>query len=165
MSDTIRASVDAILIENGVSFRAACMGETTRDNWQCDEWRITFSLGKESEIFQYFTGLGHRVETPEYQRAMYGLEKASPRCIARVAAEKLKKPKAPYAADVIHTLALDAQFANGTFEDFCGDLGYDTDSRKALENYLQCQRDGERFRRVAGAVAFNALVMLFKTID
>lgn len=157
MSDTIRASVDAILVENGVSFLASCMGETTRDNWQCDEWRITFSRGKESETFQYFTGLGHREETGEYKLTMAHLKNASPHCIARVEAEKLKKPKAPHAAGVIHSLALDAQMANGTFEEFCGDLGYDTDSRKALENYLQYQKDGERFRRIVGTVAFSAL--------
>jgi hypothetical protein len=157
MSDTIRSSVDAILAENGVSFLASCMGETTRDNWQCDEWRVTFSRGKESETFQYFTGLGHRVETEAYRLAMIDLKNANPRCLARVEAEKLKKPKAPHAADVIYSLALDGQFANGTFEDFCDNLGYDTDSRKALEGYLQCQKDGERFRRIVGTAAFNAL--------
>ncbi len=157
MSDTIRASVDAILAENGVSFLASCMGETTRDNWHCDEWRITFSRGKESETFQYFTGIGHREETKEYKLTMARLKNTSPRCIARVEAEKLKKPKAPHATDVIYSLALDAQMSNGTFEDFCDNLGYDTDSRKALETYLQCQKDGERFRRIVGTVAFNAL--------
>lgn len=156
MSDTIRASVDTILAESVVSFLASYVGETTRDNWQCDEWRVTFSHCQESETFQYFTGLGHRVKTEAYKLAMIGLKNANPLCIARVAAEKLKKPKAPHAADVIHSLALDAQMANGTFEDFCGNLGYDPDSRRALGTYLQCQKDGERFRRIVGTVAFNA---------
>ncbi len=37
------------------------------------------------------------------------------------------------------------------FEDWCADYGYDTDSRKALELYEQCQRIGKQVHRLLGS--------------
>ena len=34
------------------------------------------------------------------------------------------------------------------FEQFCGDFGYDTDSRKALKTYLAVQQEAADFRRL-----------------
>jgi hypothetical protein len=31
-------------------------------------------------------------------------------------------------------------YVSETFEDWCGDFGYDTDSRKALDTFLKCQK-------------------------
>lgn len=36
----------------------------------------------------------------------------------------------------------------GTFEQFCGDFGYDTDSRKALQTYFAVQQEAADFRRL-----------------
>lgn len=57
----------------------------------------------------------------------------------------IKKPKY---RDVIYSLALDAQCGSDTFEDFCSNLGYDTDSRKALETYLECQTAVQKLRKL-----------------
>lgn len=38
----------------------------------------------------------------------------------------------------------------GTFEGWCGDFGYGTDSRKALETYLACQKHYGDFLRLCG---------------
>lgn len=38
-----------------------------------------------------------------------------------------------------------------TFEDHCAELGYDTDSRKALEGYLVCQEIDGKLRRLFGS--------------
>ena len=37
---------------------------------------------------------------------------------------------------------------NETFEDFCDEFGYDTDSRTALEIYLECQKQSQNLRRI-----------------
>lgn len=49
-------------------------------------------------------------------------------------------------AGVCYSLLQDGRCAEGSFEDFCADCGYDTDSRKALETYLACQKNGADFR-------------------
>lgn len=46
----------------------------------------------------------------------------------------------PTAADVLDSLALDASCAQGTFEDFCSEFGYDTDSRKVERLFKACQK-------------------------
>lgn len=49
----------------------------------------------------------------------------------------------PTAADVLYCMLSDAQsVADRTFEEWAGDMGWDSDSRKAERAYLACQ--GER---------------------
>jgi hypothetical protein len=55
--------------------------------------------------------------------------------------------KCPTAADVLACLTSDARVAEQTFEEFCGDFGYDTDSRKAEATYKACCRIAPRVRR------------------
>lgn len=43
----------------------------------------------------------------------------------------------PTAEEVLHSLVVDAQTADESFEDWCASLGYDSDSRKALVMYEQ----------------------------
>lgn len=58
---------------------------------------------------------------------------------------------APKIEQVLHSLILDASCGNDTFEDFCANCGYDTDSRKALDAYMACQKIGSDLRRVLGS--------------
>jgi len=53
-------------------------------------------------------------------------------------------------ADVVSSLLMDAQAGEESFEDFCGNFGYDVDSRKAERIYHACQRAGRKVRRVFG---------------
>lgn len=50
----------------------------------------------------------------------------------------------PY--DVLACLSSDIS-SDGTFEDFCLNFGYDTDSRSALDLYLKCQELSSKLRR------------------
>lgn len=65
--------------------------------------------------------------------------------------QKNYRPKPPELADVVSCLVSDAQAMYEPFESWCGDLGYDTDSRKALNTYLECQTLGAKFLRVLRA--------------
>jgi hypothetical protein len=58
--------------------------------------------------------------------------------------------KPPQVADVIYSLVMDSPAADTTFEDWCSEFGYDTDSRKALETYLLCQENGVKIRKLLG---------------
>lgn len=56
----------------------------------------------------------------------------------------------PTAESVLKCLLCDCQLAQDSFEDFCANLGYDTDSRKAFRVYQACKRENKRLRRLLG---------------
>ena len=66
----------------------------------------------------------------------------------------------PEVADVLDCLASDsASFENArSFEDWCSDYGYDTDSRKAERTYRAIQRQAGKLQRVLGEDAYQALL-------
>jgi hypothetical protein len=47
-------------------------------------------------------------------------------------------PSRPKARDVLECLLSDASGADQSFEDWCGDYGYDTDSRRAYAQWNAC---------------------------
>ena len=68
----------------------------------------------------------------------------------------IKSP--PTVADILNALRSDAECASGTFRDFCDDLGYDEDSRKALAIYHECQKIADNLRRLLGHEFYAALM-------
>lgn len=106
--------------------------------WAHFAWRVTLKLGERSHETAYKTGIGHvNKKCPGHYSENAWLSNP-------------KTPKIPSAADVLASLLSDAQCAEGTFENFCSNLGYDTDSRKALDTYLACQATGTEMRRFLG---------------
>ena len=72
---------------------------------------------------------------------------------ASVAAKLAEFQKvAPKLADVVHSLISDgsAYFDGQSFEEWAGDCGYDTDSRKAEETYRTCDAIGRALVRGLG---------------
>lgn len=57
--------------------------------------------------------------------------------------DKFGRPTAPNCADVVHSIYVDSSACHESFDDWCSNFGYDTDSRKALETYLACQESGK----------------------
>lgn len=55
----------------------------------------------------------------------------------------------PELADVLDCLVSDASSVRNSrgFEDWCADLGYDTDSRKAEKTYKTCERQADKLER------------------
>ena len=117
--------VDEYLAAQGVTFSARLLGETKRDSWTCDEWRVSFQRvyldsrlpvrDKAPIETAYYTGTGHRAKEIKQWR-----------------------PVAPTAGSVLYSLLLDASGADENFYDWCANYGYDTDSRKALATYEAC---------------------------
>lgn len=70
--------------------------------------------------------------------------------------------KAPNAAEVLDCLASDASGATGSFEDWCSDYGYDTDSRKAEKTYKIIQRQSGKLRAFLGS-DFTFENLLYRT--
>jgi hypothetical protein len=158
-TNEIKQAVEAYLAKHGVTFSAVCLGERTRDGWKCDAWRVAFQKGDGRELledFDYFTGTGHR-RAPAWGPGpgMFGIYDGTakpPRAgtLLYESWQRLAKPVAPHAADVLHSLALDSSAATQTFADWCSDFGYDTDSRKALATYETCQQAADKLTRVFG---------------
>jgi hypothetical protein len=60
--------------------------------------------------------------------------------------------KEPTPKDVLECLFLDASSVENSrsFEDWCSDLGYETDSRKAESTYIVCGRQASKLHRLLG---------------
>ncbi len=76
--------------------------------------------------FDYFTGLGW------VEKTKMGFNKR----------------KAPSEKNIIECLYMDAECSQDSFQDFCDNLGYDFDSRKALDIYLKCQEIATKIRKL-----------------
>lgn len=157
---TTQQTIDAILQAAGVTVTCTATGVTSRDGWELDEWRFTLSNSAGLRInFEYFTGVGHR-EKPNAdtrRRAAFGFQglteadKKGQTCYGRrylAAVEKLRKPVTPHVAGLLYSLQSDTQACEQSFDEWCGDFGYDNDSIKAHDTYRACQRNGDQYRRL-----------------
>jgi hypothetical protein len=77
-----------------------------------------------------------------------------------VAWEQDTMPEPPSLIEVLDCLAMDANGIENasSFEDWCGEYGYDTDSRKAEKTYRICARQVEKLRAMLGREAYEELL-------
>lgn len=61
--------------------------------------------------------------------------------------DNFNQPKRPPLKDLVHSLLSEESACDQAFHHWCGDYGYETDSRKALETYLACQANGLKLRQ------------------
>jgi hypothetical protein len=59
----------------------------------------------------------------------------------------------PTLPDVLNCLAMDASALQSSFEEWCGEYGYDVDSRKAEKIFRICRRQGQSLLRILGGQA------------
>ena len=65
----------------------------------------------------------------------------------------------PTVEEVLDCLAMDSQGVSGnSFEDWCDEYGYDTDSRKAHRTYRICDRQAEKLKALLGDSAYETLL-------
>lgn len=133
--------IAALLSAWNIQFSARLIGETIKDNnWKCDEWRVKIGAMET----HYYTGTGHRKP-----------KKGAFRTTARkgtVAYANWKRanlqPVAPCAADILYSLIMDSEAAGMSFDEWCENCGFDSDSRKAFNTYEQCCSIGKDLRKV-----------------
>lgn len=128
--NTARNQIDAMLDARKIKFSAQLVGPTKRDNWECDAWRVSFG----NFSTDYYTGTGRR-------KLPNGFKKDNPLGIK-------PKPVAPCAADVLYSLMIDAEACDQSYQDWCDNFGYDSDSIKALNTYRACEEIGRNLRKV-----------------
>ena len=114
-----------------------------------DTYRITLKRGDRSMSFDYGASLNDSQARSESD-GPYWRKRANDR--ARSDRLMYKGPnlraKSPTMYDIVCCVCKDDP---ESFEDWCANFGYDTDSRKALDTYLACQKQAEDFRRLCGA--------------
>ena len=138
-------AVDAIIADSGIGYNVRYIGECTTDSWKYDKWAVTFiGKGGNKQEFEYRTGIMHRQCVAP--RSLGWSNYSSVQRLRWV--EENRRPVLPFAGAVLYCLLLDMSCANDTFEEWCSNLGYDTDSRKALQTYLSCQENGTKLRKV-----------------
>ena len=114
------------------------LGKTKRDSWECYAWEFNLN----GQVIEYFTGLGHATESKN-------LVGTKPKTLTKkTIKDGTTYIHVPKLKDVLYSLATDYSCAQDTFEDFCANMDYDTDSRKALETYLKCQESGHKLRKI-----------------
>jgi hypothetical protein len=146
-----------------------------KDGWPC----ISYTVAVKGESFTYSLGIGHvkwpkenerfyQFVTPkmpsgdhwdnvvqltrkhatikEEYKARFALDQAT------AAAWLAKRQKVqPHPAEVLANAASDGEGAEDSFENWCQDFGYDSDSMKARATYDACTENGKKARRVLGA--------------
>lgn len=147
MTTEIKNAVETILSREQVTFSVSLVGPQVRDKWECDAWRFTLASKAHTYAGDYYTGTGLRKLTKQAER----MNTSAGRAVVPPA------PCAPVEADVLHSLLLDADAADMSFNDWCADLGYDNDSLKALSTYQACCKEGEELRKVFKREALDDL--------
>lgn len=125
-----------------MSFKVFFQGIQKDAGWEHFAW--TIHLG--SETFTYRTGMGHCY----YPRGVMGLKphNATRKTVRVEHNSGTLFAHVPRLRDILYCLALDSQSGLETFQDFCDNFGYSTDSRHALSVYESCQTAYIKMRRV-----------------
>lgn len=66
--------------------------------------------------------------------------------------------KQPDVEEVMNALVSDFVDDSASFEDWCAEIGYDTDSRKAERTFKACQKETKNLRRFLGDDRLNELL-------
>lgn len=137
-----------------VGFDAANCGASTDDGWKHYLWRVTITVDGRTLTTDYRMGEG----LVDYRPLTAGNAATRRNRGEDVrfnhfgpGQDALATPRKPTAQDVLGSLALDANCGDQSFHDFCGDLGYDEDSRKAYATYEACRDQMYELRRLFGA--------------
>lgn len=145
--------------EMGITCKAKHVRLVTRkpdgspEEWQCDEWQVTIAYQGKSLTTTYRTGLGHRKMFRHVERSGSRYWDRQRQCYYRDAVDAAEsgasKPgDPPTVADVLYCLMSEANAVHMTFEEWCSDFGYDSDSRKAERVFHESVRLGREVYRV-----------------
>jgi hypothetical protein len=161
------------LAELGFALESTEATGIVKEDWPCLAYTVTLSYqGRGILTTAYHLGTGHvsrediarvsdNYSTPARYAAYYVTVLRKPYAkfvdqngwVAAVAYAANRRNVKPHLADVLHSLCVDSTpyFAHSTFEDWAGEYGYDTDSRKALATYEQCIDTGRKLARALPA--------------
>lgn len=131
-------------------------------------WKVTLKKnGKDIVTTDYMTGCGH---APSYKQ---GKQDYDSREIIRAECETgfknrikwtngpvmqdKKSPILPKIEDVVYSLVMDSDVLEYDFPDWCANLGFEEDSRKAEQIYNDCMHIALKLNRSLGTDGLNTL--------
>lgn len=134
-------------------------------DWAHDLWSVEIYYKENKYRAEYRTGIGHRKPLRGLKRDLkarwnsdyHGQYNLTDKQAAKV---NLLVKQEPKLADVMSCLLTASSNCDETFEDWCFGLGYDTDSRKALDMYLKCQETRSALIKMFGRELFGKLSVL-----
>lgn len=140
-----------------IEFKAEPQGKhSDDDNWEHYLWRVTLTFNGKSFSTDYRMGTG-LVDLKPVSLNRHAADQRAKRMGGEVRRNALGPgkdaiaiPRAPTLLDVLGSLSLDCRLGDQLFEDFCDDLGYDRDSRKAEASWRQCQTMHYELRNLFG---------------
>lgn len=141
-----RAVVEDLLKMNSVTYETRYINKVKRDSWNCDQWEVNFKFGKNTERFDYYTGLGHRQKVQGHLAYSYPQGKPTP----------------PKIADVLHSLILDSSAVNICFDYWCVDFGYSNDSMQAFKTYQACCENAKKLSKILNRATLDKLEELLQ---
>lgn len=162
--------IDAAIAELGLTleykFVPFSMSRNKHEKHKSLNWLVTVSNGRQAFIIDYSAGEAH---CPAYSRPLkvntaydkrMKQETIAAECergmpmqntVMGYLPRKGSKPLVPKAADVIHSLVLDASVLDEpSFEAWADNLGYDKDSRSAEATYRACLDTALKLRAMIG---------------
>lgn len=121
--ETDTVTIDQFIKDNNISLDVIRHHENPSmpESRDMDHWKVTLKRGRKRMTLYFSKGYGHHGEQPETD-------------------------------EVLDCLASDAAGIEnaGSLEDWCGEYGYDADSRTAERIYKTCQHQAGRLRRFLG---------------
>jgi len=131
----IEATCSKLLKEVGVTFRVMYIRYNPNAEWGHDEWEVTLCKQGEGHKFPFHTGTGLR---------------------------RRGKPVKPSVACVLHSLLLDGAAMNQSFDDWCDEYGYNSDSIKDFNTYRKCVHTGRALRKIFSQVVWDELSLILQ---
>ena len=135
--------------------------------WQHIAWNATLTTPRGSFQTPYKQGIGHiPKEWGIDARSLAGSEalnrilRTGRRHIIGPSGDALKTAgvlPTPEPLDLLSSLCSDAGAIDETFDNWCANYGYDSDSRKAEATYNACREIGLNMIRIMGAALFEEL--------
>ncbi len=109
------------------------------------KFQVTITKHTTSIKFDYTAGCGHRTHPRTGRRPKFG-----GLTLHDVADNKTTVPDNPTLEDSLQCLVMDANCVRHgqDFEEFCGDYGYDTDSRKAERVFKGCTESWRKLSKL-----------------
>ena len=162
MSTETKAAIDVLLARHGVTMTATFVPQSasrhSQEKTRTLNWRVAFTRASNGASFaiDYSQGVGH---IPPIVGNSYPLEmrarehEASEKGRYQVRANSsfaTKQLPAPSATSLLYCIVLDSDVQDCTFEDWCSNLGFDPDSRKAEAIYGACRAQTRDAQRVLG---------------
>ena len=120
------------------------LGQRTETDWSHFAWRVLIN----GQAFEYKTGMGHATSKANPRNNCFYNRKPKDReCVS----SDTHWVHVPAIDDILECLFSDVDAGSVSFNDFCADFGYNSDSLKALDTYRACMDTATRLRSALGA--------------